>query len=68
MGEDHDVTNKEAAFKKSLEFGEKAIPLGVFYKEEKQSYESVLPQLAETPLIEHSPVRKDLDGLFKKYI
>ncbi len=68
LGEDHDVTNKEAAFKKSLEFGEKAIPLGVFYKEEKQSYESVLPQLAETPLIEHSPVRKDLDGLFKKYI
>ncbi len=68
LGDDHDVTNKEDALKKSLEFGEEAIPLGIFYKEEKSSYEGALPQLAETPLIEHSPVRKDLDGLFKKYI
>ena len=36
--------------------------------EEKPSYEGALPQLAESPVIEHSPVRKDLDGLFKKYI
>lgn len=68
LGEDYDPTNKEMAFKKALEWGEKEIPLGIFYQEEKSSYESGLLQLKEKTLVEHSPERKDLLELFKKYI
>ena len=67
LGEDHDKTSKEAAFKKSLEWGPKQIPLGIFYEVEQPSYESRLPQIAEKPLIETSPVRKELNDLFKRY-
>lgn len=67
LGDDHDATDKEAAFKKSLEFGEKSIPLGIFYQVDKPSYESQLPQITKNPLVESSPVRKDLNKLFKKY-
>jgi 2-oxoglutarate/2-oxoacid ferredoxin oxidoreductase subunit beta len=67
LDESHDVTNKEQAFKKSLEWGEKQIPLGIFYQAEKASYESQLPQIAEKPLIESSPVRKDISDLLTKF-
>lgn len=67
LNENYDPTNKGEAFKKSLEWGLKQIPLGIFYQEEKPSYESQLPQLKEKPLIEQSPIRKDLSELFKKY-
>lgn len=44
LGEDYDPTNREKAFAKALEFGEKQIPLGIFYKVEKPSYESAIPR------------------------
>jgi 2-oxoglutarate ferredoxin oxidoreductase subunit beta len=64
----HDVKSKEAAFKKALEWGEKQIPLGVFLDIDEPTYESQLPQITETPLIDHDPVRKDLKDLFEKYV
>jgi 2-oxoglutarate ferredoxin oxidoreductase subunit beta len=64
----HDVTNKEAAFKKSLEWGIKQIPLGIFYQVDQPTYESQLPQIKDKPLIEISPERKDLRELFEKFI
>lgn len=38
LGEDHDYTNYEEAYKKALEWGDK-IPVGVIYKVEKPTYE-----------------------------
>ncbi len=67
LGEDYDVTNKEAAFVKSIEFGEKKIPLGVFYEVGEPTHESLFSQLKKDVLINHSPIRKDLAGLFKEY-
>jgi 2-oxoglutarate ferredoxin oxidoreductase subunit beta len=67
LGDDYDPTDKEEAFKKSMDFGEKQIPLGIFYQEDKPSYESQITQLKEKVLVEHSPVRKNLATLFKKY-
>jgi 2-oxoglutarate/2-oxoacid ferredoxin oxidoreductase subunit beta len=67
LGEEHDVTNREEAFKRSIEWGPKKIALGVFYQVDKPSYESQIPQIAEKPIIESSPERKDLEELFKKY-
>ncbi len=67
LGPEHDVTNKEAAFKKSLEFGEKAIPLGIFYQVEEPTYEGQLSQLQTTTLVEAQPVKRDITSLFKAY-
>ena len=67
LDEKYDPSNKAEAFKKSLEWGKKQIPLGIFYQEDKPSYESQLPQLSEKPLIENPPVKRNLEELFKKY-
>ncbi|OGH09724.1 MAG: hypothetical protein A2152_03885 [Candidatus Levybacteria bacterium RBG_16_35_6] len=63
---DHDVKNKEEAFKKSLENAQ--IPLGIFYQEERSSYEDSISQIKEKPLIEISNIRKNLDDLFRKFV
>ncbi len=67
LEDDYDVTNKQEAFMKAYEFEEKKIPLGVFYKVEKPSYESQIPQISEGSLVEKTPNVKDLNDLFKKY-
>lgn len=67
LDQNHDATNRIEAFKKSLEWGPKQIALGIFYEENKPSYESALPQLKEKPLIDQSLLRDNLSELFKKY-
>ena len=63
----YDSTNREAAFKKSLEWGEKKIPLGILYREEKPSYESQIPQIKERTLVESSMDRRNINDIFKEY-
>lgn len=64
----YDPISKEEAFKKSLEWGPKQIPLGVFYLENKPSYESQVPQIKERTLIELSLSPESVEGLFEAYI
>ncbi len=64
--EGHDVTNKEAAFKKSLEWG-KRIPIGIFYKVEKPTYEDGLPQIKEKPLCKQDISDVDVDDLLEAF-
>lgn len=62
LDEQYDRTNKVKAFEKTLEWGDK-IPLGIFYKEERPTAESLEPALQEKPLVEQkteSPVFQDL--------
>lgn len=66
LGEDHNPESKEDAFKKSLEWGEKQIPLGIFYQVEKPSYESQLPQIKNSPLVKNLTPR-NLEQLLKEY-
>lgn len=68
LDENYDSSNKTTAFEKAQEFGEGKVPLGIFYKEEKPTYESQLIQVSETPLVEKPIVRENLDKLFKQYI
>ncbi|MFC1722246.1 thiamine pyrophosphate-dependent enzyme [Patescibacteria group bacterium] len=68
LGDDYDSSDKLAAFAKVQEFGEKQVPLGIFYKEDKPSYESQLPQLEQAPLVESPTTREGLDKLYKNYI
>ena len=69
LNESYDPTDKMGAFAKAQEFGEKQIPLGILYQVEQKTYEDLLPQLSEEPLVKHPTDRKaQLEGLFKKYI
>ena len=67
LGKDYDSTDREKAFSKALEFGEKKIPLGVFYNVEKPSYESQIEQISKETLVDKTPNLKDMNSLFKKY-
>jgi 2-oxoglutarate ferredoxin oxidoreductase subunit beta len=64
---DHDATSETKAFEKSLEWGEKKIPLGIFYQVERPSYEDQIPQISEKALVEIPVAKKDLSELFQKY-
>lgn len=67
LEESYDPTNKFKAFERAHEFSEKKIPVGIFYIEDKPSFESninYLPNsLVKTPLD-----RSKVDVLFNKYI
>lgn len=67
LDENYDPTDKQAALLKAQEFGEKKIPLGIFYKEERPTAESMFPQIAQTPLVDQEPKLDSLTDLFKKY-
>lgn len=58
LPEDYDYTDKEEAFKKAMEFGDK-IPLGVLYKVEKDTYEDKFDFVKEGPPL----VDRELDPL-----
>lgn len=53
LDQNHDVTDKAAAFAKALEWGPK-IPTGIFYKQEKPTYEEQTPQIAQESLVDQS--------------
>lgn len=59
LGVSHDVKNKEAAWKKSLEWGPKKIPLGIFYQ--------VNLPCDKAQMIKMEDKKRDLTDLFKKY-
>ncbi|HAZ16906.1 MAG: 2-oxoacid ferredoxin oxidoreductase, subunit beta [Parcubacteria group bacterium GW2011_GWA2_43_13] len=67
----HDVSNKVQAFERALEQGDH-LPIGLFYKEEKQVYESALPQLEKKSLVEQShsytPGSRDLTPVVESFM
>ncbi len=63
--EDHDITDKHAALKLADEW-EKRIPIGVFYKEERPTYEDGTPQLKAGPLVKQ-PLARDLGALLAEF-
>ena len=64
---DHDVTDKQAAFLKSLEWNNR-IPIGLFYKEIRPTYEDELPQIGETPLVKQRIEDIDITALMDEFI
>lgn len=68
LDEKYDKFDKINALKFAHEFGEKNIPLGIFYTEQKPTYESQLEYLKGTPLIDIPLKRTNLDSLFNNFI
>lgn len=64
---DHDATNKQAAFLKSLEWDDR-IPIGLFYRETRPTYEDDLPQIAETPLARQRIEDIDIRTLMAEFV
>jgi 2-oxoglutarate/2-oxoacid ferredoxin oxidoreductase subunit beta len=64
---EYDPSNKVQAFAKAQEFGLKNIPLGIFYQENKPSYESQLNYLDSKALYETVDIQRDLTALLKSY-
>lgn len=62
----HDPTNYHAAITKALEWGEK-IPIGVFWKEERSTYEDELPQIHEVPACKQPIDNVDITSILEQY-
>lgn len=73
--EGHNVNDKVKAWSKSMEWPTQLkvddnridrIPTGLFYQEERSTYEAELPQLAEIPLVEQALEKIDIKPLMEK--
>ena len=63
-----DTSNKIKAFEKAQEWGDK-IPIGVFYKEDKLTYEEQIPTLFEKPLVQHSmDAKKQVERIMQDFM
>lgn len=63
----HDPKDRAAALKRSLEWGDEGIPVGIFYQEERHSFGQDLPQLKEGPLVDKDFSKIDIEKLKEKY-
>lgn len=67
LPEDYDYTNKEEAMKKALEFDDK-IPIGILYKEEKESYEDRFDFIKNgPPLVDRQLNPMDAERLMEEF-
>jgi 2-oxoglutarate ferredoxin oxidoreductase subunit beta len=48
--EGHDVTDRNKALEKAFEWGDR-IPIGIFYNQERPTYQDSIPQATEVPPI-----------------
>ncbi|GIW69912.1 MAG: 2-oxoglutarate ferredoxin oxidoreductase subunit beta [Patescibacteria group bacterium] len=67
LGEKYDPTNREEALIKSQEFGTKQIPLGIFYKVDKPSYEDSALAKTQKNILKKSIQPQAINELFKNY-
>jgi len=63
----HNVTDKKAAFLKSSEWNER-IPIGLFYREIKPTYEDELAQIVEVPLVKQRIEDIDIRPLMNEFV
>lgn len=66
LPEDYDSSNKELAFAKTFEWGEKKIPVGIFYQVDEPTCESQLKQIEKKPLVENS-LKRDISKLINRF-
>lgn len=67
LDKNHNPQDKQAAFAKSLEWGIKRIPVGIFYQVNEPSYEEQVPQIKDGALINTPAKKRDLSELLENY-
>jgi len=65
--EGYQPDDKEKAFKKAQEWGER-IPIGIFYREKRPSYHSELFQIKEKPLVGQNLAGIDITKSMKEFV
>lgn len=65
MGHDH--KSKTKAFEKSIEWGDK-IPIGIFYKVSKKTYDDQIPQISKTPIVKKDISKVNVKKLIKDFM
>lgn len=64
----YDVANRQIAYQKALEWGDK-IPIGVFFKEERLTYRDEIDQFApDENLVEHDISSVDVSRTWKEFV
>jgi 2-oxoglutarate ferredoxin oxidoreductase subunit beta len=66
LEEGHDAEDREAAFRRSQEWGEK-IPLGIIYRNARPVYEERIPTIRETPLVKQHHDLSRLEKTIKEF-
>lgn len=64
LEEDHDPYDRIEAFRRSLEWGDR-IPTGIFYRNERKSFEEQVPVIQERPLVN---LRFDFEDVKKEVL
>ena len=68
LEEDYDSTDKLKAFEKAMEWGDDGIPVGIIYKEERESYIDSIPYLRDgEPLIKRMWNPMDAEKFMKDF-
>mgnify|MGYP001582506536 FL=1 len=67
LDEKHNIKDKRAAFAKTLEWGIKQIPVGVFYEASEPTCEEQTLQIKDKTLVEMPIKKRDIDELLKFY-
>ncbi|MFH1364298.1 MAG: 2-oxoacid:ferredoxin oxidoreductase subunit beta [Candidatus Aenigmatarchaeota archaeon] len=62
----HDPTDRTQALAKAQEWGDQ-IPIGLFYKADKPTYDQGVFQITETPLAKHDIKNIDISEVMEKY-
>ncbi|MCL5773405.1 MAG: thiamine pyrophosphate-dependent enzyme [Firmicutes bacterium] len=65
--ESHNPQDRDAAHRKAMEWGDR-IPIGLFYKESRLTYEDELPQIKDMPLVRQSIEDIDISKLMEEYV
>ena len=66
LEEDYDPYNRVEAFSRSLEWGEK-IPTGIFYRNNRKSFEEQLPTIADLPLVRQPFTLEGFEQEFQQF-
>lgn len=64
--EDHDINDKKKAFEKSLEWGDR-IPIGIFYREVRPTYQDETPQILGEALVKYKIESIDITQLLESF-
>ncbi|HHV26824.1 MAG TPA: 2-oxoacid:ferredoxin oxidoreductase subunit beta [Tissierellia bacterium] len=68
LPEDYDYTNKEEAFKKAMEFGDR-IPTGIIYKVDKETYDDKFDFIKNgKPLVDRKLNPMDAEKLLEEFV
>ena len=66
--EGHDQTDRDKALSLALTGGDERLATGIFFKDDRPSYEDSLPQIEKTPLVKQEIGSIEIDSLMAELV